>query len=243
MAYIAAMNGRKVLLVEDEPSVASFIQRSLIEEGCEISIAPDGMLGLAMAKEHFFDVIILDVMLPGMNGLQVCKQLRSAGIDTPVLILTALTSTENVVTGLDSGADDYMVKPFKLAELTARLRSLVRRKQNIETPEKIKLLSIADLVLNSDEKIVTRANKIIDLTATEFRLLEYLLKNKRRVLSRATILETVWDMHFDSSTKVVDVYINYLRKKIDKNFDPKLIHTAVGMGYVLKEVYSNEDTD
>lgn len=243
MAYIAAMNGRKVLLVEDEPSVASFIQRSLIEEGCEISIAPDGMLGLAMAKEHFFDVIILDVMLPGMNGLQVCKQLRSAGIDTPVLILTALTSTENVVTGLDSGADDYMVKPFKLAELTARLRSLVRRKQNIETPEKTKLLTIADLVLNSDEKIVTRANKIIDLTATEFRLLEYLLKNKRRVLSRATILEAVWDMHFDSNTKVVDVYINYLRKKIDRNFDPRLIHTAVGMGYVLKEVYSNEDTD
>jgi DNA-binding response OmpR family regulator len=237
------MNGRKVLLVEDEPSVASFIQRSLIEEGCEISVAPDGMLGLAMAKEHFFDVIILDVMLPGMNGLQVCKQLRSAGLDTPVLMLTALGSTENVVTGLDSGADDYMVKPFKLAELTARLRSLVRRKQNIETPEKTKQLGIADLVLNSDEKMVTRADKLIELTATEFRLLEYLLRNKRRVLSRPTILEAVWEMHFDSNTKVVDVYINYLRKKIDKNFEPKLIHTAVGMGYVLKEVYSNEDTD
>lgn len=243
LPYIAAMNGRKVLLVEDEPSVASFIQRSLTEEGCEVSVAPDGMLGLAMAKEHFFDVIILDVMLPGMNGLQVCKQLRATGLDTPVLMLTALGSTENVVTGLDSGADDYMVKPFKLAELTARLRSLVRRKQNIESPEKIKQLTIADLVLNSDEKIVTRADKLIELTATEFRLLEYLLRNKRRVLSRPTILEAVWEMHFDSNTKVVDVYINYLRKKIDKNFEPKLIHTAVGMGYVLKEVYSNEDTD
>lgn len=238
------MNSPRVLLVEDEPSVASFIQRSLTEEGYEVSVAPDGSLGLSMAKEHTFDIIILDIMLPGINGLQVCKQLRESGCKSPILILTALGSTENVVTGLDYGADDYLVKPFKLAELSARMRSLQRRKQGAQSiPDQSRLLTIADLILNPDEKKVTRSNKVIELTATEFRLLEYLLKNQRRVLSRGDILEAVWEIGFDANTKVVDVYINYLRKKIDKNFEPKLIHTAVGMGYVIKEVYSDENTD
>jgi len=231
---------RKLLLVEDEPAVVSFVLRSLTEEGYEISVAPDGPLGLDMALHHGFDLIILDIMLPGMNGLEVCRRLRTGGLTTPILILTALGSTENVVAGLDSGADDYLAKPFKLAELLARIRSLLRR-QPSAAPEAPDQLSIADLILNSDLKTVTRQGKPIELTATEFRLLEYLLKNKRRVLSRMDILEKVWGIDFNMNTKVVDVYINYLRKKVDRDFEPRLIHTAVGMGYVLREAYANED--
>lgn len=239
----------KVLLVEDEMNVASFITRSLEEEGYKVSLAPDGTTGLSMATQHSFTLIILDVMLPGMNGLEVCRQIRAAGIHTPVLMLTALGTTENVVTGLDSGADDYMVKPFKLVELLARIRSLTRRAGNAAPEQESNHsnghadgLEIADLLLDEKEKVARRNGRKIELTATEYRLLEYLLKNKRRVLSRMDILENVWGIDFNMNTKVVDVYINYLRKKIDKDFDTKLIHTAVGMGYIMKEVY-NEDTD
>lgn len=228
----------KLLLVEDEASVASFIIRSLTEEGYEVSVAPDGLLGLEMALSHSFQIILLDVMLPGMNGIELCRRLREAGNATPVLMLTALGSTENLVTGLDSGADDYLSKPFKLAELLARIRSLTRRAGQSSAgqpvPEK-EGLAIADLFLNTNEKTATRAGRPIDLTATEYRLLEYLLQNQRRVLSRMDILEQVWGIDFNMNTKVVDVYINYLRRKIDKDFEPKLIHTAVGMGYILKE--------
>jgi DNA-binding response OmpR family regulator len=231
----------KILLVEDEASVASFIIRSLTEEGYEVSLAPDGQLGLSMALSHPFNLILLDVMLPGMRGLDVCRRLREAGNTTPVLMLTALSATENLVEGLDSGADDYLSKPFKLAELLARIRSLTRRNANgvstavAASPEK-NGLRIADLFLDTDEKTATRSSKPIDLTATEYRLLEYLMQNPRRVLSRMDILERVWGIDFNMNTKVVDVYINYLRKKVDKDFDTKLIHTAVGMGYILKEV-------
>ncbi len=230
----------KILLVEDEASVASFIIRSLTEEGYEVSVAPDGNLGLEMALSHAFSIILLDVMLPGINGIELCRRLRATGNTIPVLMLTALGSTENLVTGLDSGADDYLSKPFKLAELLARIRSLTRRNTTIaagqnDQPEKTGL-SIADLFLDTEEKMATRGNKPIDLTATEYRLLEYLLQNQRRVLSRMDILEQVWGIDFNMNTKVVDVYINYLRKKVDKDFEPKLIHTAVGMGYILKEM-------
>lgn len=227
----------KILLVEDEPGVASFITRSLGEEGFEISLAPDGHFGIDMAMQYDFDLIILDIMLPGINGLEVCKQVRKAGINTPVLMLTALGTTENIVTGLDAGADDYLVKPFKLAELLARIRSLTRRKKATEAnpPVTGNTLSIADLSLDTDRKTAMRDGKTIELTATEYRLLEYLMKNKRRVLSRMDILEQVWGIDFNMNTKVVDVYINYLRKKIDKDFEPKLLHTSVGMGYILKE--------
>jgi DNA-binding response OmpR family regulator len=229
----------KILLVEDEASVASFIIRSLTEEGYEISLAPDGLLGLTMAKSHPFSIIILDVNLPGMNGMDLCRQLRAEGNRTPVLMLTALTATESLVAGLDSGADDYLSKPFKLAELLARIRSLMRRVITVseEAPKAVQAngLKIADLFLNTDEKIATRGGKPIDLTATEYRLLEYLLQNQRRVLSRMDILEQVWGIDFNMNTKVVDVYINYLRKKVDKDFNTKLIHTAVGMGYIVKE--------
>ncbi len=243
----------KVLLVEDEPNVASFISRSLLEDGYEVSIAPDGLIGLNMARQHQFSLIILDIMLPGLNGLEVCKQLRRSGDETPILMLTALGTTENIVTGLDSGADDYLSKPFKLAELLARIRRLTRRNNNNNNNHNNvnghdaeptgTYLQLADLHLDIDQKIAKRNNKTIELTATEYRLLEYLLKNKRRVLSRMDILEHVWGIDFNMNTKVVDVYINYLRKKIDKDFEPKLIHTAVGMGYIVKEVYTDENPE
>lgn len=227
-----------ILLVEDEAHVASLIIRSLSEEGYEVSLAPDGSTGLDMALQNNFDLILLDIMLPGINGLEVCRKIRASGSTVPILMLTALGTTQNIVTGLDSGADDYLVKPYKLAELLARVRSMIRRNNNIgvnnaeNNPEQIQ---IADLVLNLKDKTAVRAGQKIELTATEYRLLKYLMVNKRRLVSRMDILENVWGVDFNMNTKVVDVYVNYLRKKIDKDFDNKLIHTSIGMGYILKE--------
>lgn len=239
----------KLLLIEDEPAVVSVITRGLTEAGYEVSVAPDGTSGLEMAMNNpNFRLIILDVMLPGMNGIEVCRSLRKSQVDTPILMLTALGTTENIVMGLDSGADDYLLKPFKLQELEARIRSLMRRKNgNAElpvTPAPIPsaLLSLADLSLNTDTKSATRMGKSIQLTATEYRLLEFLLKNPRKVLSRLEILEHVWGIEFNMNTKVVDVYINYLRKKINKQNATELIHTVVGLGYMLKENKLDEDS-
>ena len=234
------MPDRKVLLIEDDASVASFVMRSLAEEGYEVSLAMDGNTGLSMALEHPFSIILLEVMLPGMNGIELCKRFRETNTVTPIIMLTALGTTENLVTGLDNGADDYMTKPFKMAELLARIRSLARRitpVNQVETQreEQKNGLGIANLFLDSDHKVAFRDNEKIVLTATEYRLLEYLLQNQRRVLSRMDILEHVWGINFNLNTKVVDVYINYLRKKIDKGYEPKLIHTSVGMGYILRE--------
>jgi DNA-binding response OmpR family regulator len=229
----------KILLVEDEPNVVSLIKRGLAATGYEISVAMDGRSGIQMATTHDFDLIILDIMLPGVNGLEICRSLRRQNGHTPIMMLTALGTTENIVTGLDSGADDYLVKPFKLAELSARIRMLGRRMKST-TPADT-LLRIADLELNTTTKSATRAQKPLSLTATEYRLLEFFIKNQRRVLSRIEILEHVWDIDFNLGTNVVDVYVNYLRKKIDRNFTPKLIHTVVGMGYVMREQY--EDTE
>ncbi len=223
-----------VLLVEDEISVGNLINKGLSERGYKISLAPDGDIGYEMATKNDFDIMILDIMLPGLNGLELCKRLRNNKIDTPILMLTALSSTENIVTGLDSGADDYLAKPFKFAELEARIRSLARRKNQLQ-PEDNHALRVADLELNPDSKMVLRNGKRISLTSTEFRLLEFLMRNKGKVLSRMTILENVWGIDFNISTNVVDVYINYVRKKIENSFDKKLLHTVVGMGYVIKE--------
>lgn len=223
----------KILLVEDEPQLVSIIQRNLTAEGHQVSVAMDGVTGLKMGLDMDFQLVILDVMLPGINGVEICRQLRQAGKMVSILMLTALGTTENVVTGLDSGADDYMVKPFNLDELNARVRTLGRRAGG--TAPTINVLQVADVVINLDEKSVTRAGKLIDLTATEYRLIEFLAKNKNRMLSRIEILEQVWNIDFNMGTNVVDVYINYLRKKLDKDHPVKLIHTAVGMGYILKE--------
>ncbi|MGN6494379.1 MAG: response regulator transcription factor [Agriterribacter sp.] len=221
-----------ILLVEDEPTVISLIQRGLAEQNISVSVALDGSTGLQMARNHNFDLVLLDIMLPGLNGIEVCKALRKENINTPILMLTALGSTENVVTGLDSGADDYLAKPFKLSELYARIRALGRRRSTLIKEESI--LEIGGLKLNTLNKHASRDDKPITLTATEYKLLEYFMKNANRVLSRMEILEHVWDINFNMGTNVVDVYVNYLRKKIDKDFESKMIHTLVGMGYMLK---------
>lgn len=229
----------KILLVEDEPNVVSLIKRGLADNGYEISVAMDGWSGLQMTNDHDFDLIILDIMLPGINGVEICRSIRKQNEQVPIMMLTALGTTENIVTGLDSGADDYLVKPFKLAELSARVRTLTRRSKNTQAPGS--LLQIADLELDTVSKTVRRNNKPLNLTATEYRLLEFLLKNQRRVLSRIEILEHVWDIDFNLGTNVVDVYVNYLRKKIDKPGSSKLIHTVVGMGYVMREQHENTE--
>lgn len=225
----------KILLIEDESAVISLIERGFKEKGLDISVAMDGNTGLQMIRNHSFDLVILDLMLPGINGVQVCKEIRSLGFDLPIIMLTALGSTENIITGLDSGADDYMVKPFKINELIARVNALGRRSIRLTKPANANLLQIADLKLDIDAKIAMRNEEVIALTSTEYKLLEFFMKNQSRVLSRMEILENVWDIDFNLGTNVVDVYVNYLRKKIDKSRETKLFHTMIGMGYMMKE--------
>lgn len=230
--------------MEDEPAVVSVISRGLAESGYEVSVAPDGLLGLEMARSSDFGLIILDVMLPGMNGVELCRQLRAEKNSTPILMLTALGTTDNVVMGLDSGADDYLSKPYKFQELEARIRSLMRRQGGtvpLPAANAPKLLRLGNLELNTDTRQASRNNRVFMLTATEYRLLEYLLCNPRKVLSRAEILEHVWGIDFNMNTKVVDVYVNYLRKKINREQEPELIHTIVGHGYMLKETLTDEN--
>ena len=223
----------KVLLVEDEPGLVSVIVRGLTDAGLEVSVAADGNMGLEMALNHKFDLLILDIMLPGMNGIQICKEVRKQDDNVAILMLTALSSTENVVTGLNAGADDYLAKPFKFAELEARIRTLIRRSKKGDNPKTT--LAVAGLEIDTISKVVKRNGKNISLTATEYRLLEYFVKHQNMVLSRIQILENVWDIDFNMGTNVVDVYVNYLRKKIDNGYDVKLIHTVFGMGYMFKE--------
>jgi DNA-binding response OmpR family regulator len=220
----------RILIIEDERKVASFIAQGLKEESYTTEVAYDGKAGLQAALEGNFDLLILDVNLPGMSGFEVCRALRAEKPDMPVLMLTALGATADKVQGLEGGADDYMVKPFEFIELTARVKALLRR-----THGTAQVLRLADLELNLDTKYAKRAGKTIELTAKEFALLEYLMRNKGRIVSRTDIAEKIWDITFDTGTNVIDVYINFLRKKIDRDFSPKLIHTQVGMGYVMKE--------
>jgi two-component system copper resistance phosphate regulon response regulator CusR len=222
-----------LLLVEDEPNIVNIVSRGLSEEGFTVSVAPDGLIAKKMASEHHFDLIILDIMLPGLNGLELCKIIKKDRPDVPIIMLTALGTTENVVNGLDNGADDYLIKPFKFPELFARIRMLLRRYSGVIVNDQ--MINIADLQINLTAKTVTRADNEIVLTATEYRLLEFMAKNKAKILSRIDILENVWDIDFNLGTNVVDVYVNYLRKKIDKSSTKKLIHTAIGLGYVLKD--------
>ena len=220
----------RILLVEDDRKVASFIQKGLAEEGYAVDLAPDGEMGLAMGLDRLHDVIVLDVLLPGKPGFQVLRELRQARVETPVLLLTARDTVEDKVRGLDAGADDYLTKPFAFAELLARVRALLRRR----TAERVPLLQVEDLVLDPATRTVRRGGEAIPLTNREFSLLEYLMRNAGRVLTRTAIAEHVWDYSFDSETNVIDVYVNYLRKKIDTGRDRKLIHTVRGVGYVLK---------
>jgi len=221
----------RILIVEDEKKVARFIQQGLEEEHYAVDVAHDGERGAAMAETQAYDLVILDVMLPGMNGIEVTQRLRAEAMTAPILMLTAKTATEDKVAGLDSGADDYLTKPFAFAELLARVRSLLRR----GSLEKSAVLSIADLELDTITHKARRGPRAIDLTAKEYALLEYFLRNKDRVLSRTIISEHIWDYNFDTGTNLIDVYISHLRNKIDSGFDRKLIHTIRGVGYVIRE--------
>jgi DNA-binding response OmpR family regulator len=221
-----------ILLVEDEPKVSEFIKKGLKEQNHNVDVAFDGQMGEKLALENEYDLIILDVILPNINGLELCRRIRKFKLDIPILMLTALGTTQDKVLGFDSGVDDYLVKPFHFEELLARIKALSRRKL-LSSPGMI--YKIDDWEVDTFKKSVKRGNTFITLTAKEFALLELLIVNKNRVLSRAYIAESVWGINFDRGTNVIDVYINYLRSKIDKGHSNPLIHTVIGMGYVLKD--------
>jgi len=224
------MEYMRILVVEDEKKVAGFIRKGLEEEGYAVDTSHDGEEGCAMALDRVHDLIILDIHLPKMNGFAVLRELRDKKVATPVLLLTVRATIEDKVLGLDSGADDYLTKPFAFQELLARVRALLRRRTDTVQP----VLQVADLTLDPVERAVYRGPERIELTAKEFALLDYFMRNPGRVLTRTMIAEHVWDYDFDSMTNVIDVYVNYLRKKIDRNSDRKLIHTVRGVGYVMK---------
>ena len=220
----------RILVIEDEKKIADFIKRGLKEEGYAVDSAYDGEKGLFMAKTNEYDLILLDLMLPKMDGLTVCKKLREEKNPAPVIMLTAKDAVKDKVAGLDSGADDYLAKPFAFEELLARVRAILRKKESGQ-PAKLK---VADLELDLYTHKVYRAGKEILLTAKEYALLEYLMRSAGSIVTRTMISEHVWDIDFDTFTNVIDVYINYLRNKIDAGFAKKLIHTVRGRGYILK---------
>lgn len=220
----------RILVVEDEKKLASFIKKGLEEEGYAVDVASDGAEGFAMALDRVHDLILLDILLPKMDGLHLLQELRKEKVTTPVLLLTVQATIEDKVLGLDSGADDYLTKPFSFQELVARVRALLRRRTEAEPA----VLQVADLTLDPARRIVSRGGEQIDLTPREFTLLHYFMRNPGRVLTRTMIAEHVWNYDFDTMTNTIDVYVNYLRKKIDAGRESKLIHTVRGVGYVLK---------
>lgn len=228
------MDERSILIVEDEKKIADTLQFGLDEIGFTVAVAYDGKLGLHLFNSGSFNLVILDINLPGINGYDLCRAIRLRDAQVPVLMLTSMSTLDDKIEGYDSGADDYIVKPFEFRELILKIRSLLKRSmpQNIPVGN---ILRVADLEMNLDSKEVVRDNIMINLTAKEFQLLEYLLRNKNRVLSRADIAINVWDVDFETNTNVIDVYISYLRNKIDKGFEQKLIQTHIGMGYILKD--------
>ncbi len=228
------MKKTKVLLVEDEPKVAASVKTWLEENGFWVEIAPDGAVGQYLVQANYFDIILLDLNLPFVSGYDVCRTIRTVHPGVPIILVTALGSVEQKLTGFDAGADDYLVKPYDFRELLARMRNLLKNKPAVplgEMPDE--MLRVADLEINTGFKTVFRSGKAIDLTAKEYSLLEYLVRLNGRVASRHEIVEAVWDVNFDTGTNVVEVYINFLRKKIDRNFEPKLIHTKQGLGYFV----------
>jgi DNA-binding response OmpR family regulator len=224
----------KILVIEDEVRTIQLIKQGLEEQQWEVDIAYDGAMGFQLATRQVYALIISDIIIPGMNGLDLCRKLREVGVSSPILLLTALGTTDDKIEGLDAGADDYLAKPFEFRELMARVRALTRR--SIGIIHTANTLKVADLEMDLDTKTVTRAGQEITLTAKEFGLLEYFIRNQGRVISKAELAEKIWDVTFDTGTNVIEVYVNFLRKKIDKDFEPKLLHTQIGMGYVLKVV-------
>lgn len=223
----------KILLVEDEKKIASALKKGLEEQNYYVQLAFDGLIGEKLFSAYQFDIIILDINLPGMNGYELARIIRSANQNIPILFLTALGTVDDKLEGFEAGGDDYLVKPFEFKELLARLKTLLKRSNKSILPGNN--LRIADLEINIDSKEVKRGGTKIILTAKEFQLLEYLVRNKGKVVSRVDIADKVWDIGFDTGTNVIDVYITFLRKKIDRDFPIKLIHTQVGMGYIVKE--------
>lgn len=221
----------KILVVEDEKKVAAFIRRGLVEQSYSVDMAHDGVEGERLARGNTYDAIILDLMLPRKSGFALCRAIRTFDPRVPILILTALDSTEDKLQGLDAGADEYLPKPFEFRELLAHLRSLLRRRESLPSSG---LLRIADLQMDLITRKVSRGGQNLALTAREFALLEYFLRNTGRVITRTEIAQKVWETSFDSESNVIDVYVSFLRKKIDKGFPEKLIHTLVGVGYVLR---------
>ncbi|NSL87052.1 response regulator transcription factor [Chitinophaga solisilvae] len=223
----------KILVIEDESKVGAFIKRGLEEHHHQVDVYTDGVQGQLAATSADFDLIILDIMLPGINGITICRNLRALEVPAPVLMLTALNATQDIVDGLNAGADDYLAKPFHFSELIARINALARRRHSFKQDKEV--LTLADLRLDTTSKTASREGQEIILTAKEYALLELFLKNTGKVLSRALIAEAVWGLEFDTGTNTIDVYVNYLRNKIEKGFSgEKLIHTVVGMGYVMK---------
>jgi heavy metal response regulator len=221
----------RILVIEDEVKIAQFIKRGLKEEGYAVDVAPDGEEGHFMLSSNEYDAIILDLMLPKVDGLTLCRELRKEGNQTPIIMLTAKDTVKDKVKGLDSGADDYLPKPFAFEELLARVRVLLRKKDSrVQTQ-----LKVDDLIMDILTHKVTRAEREIDLTVKEYALLEYLMRNAGNIVTRTMISEHVWDINFDTFTNVIDVYINYLRNKIDSGFENKMIHTVRGKGYLLKK--------
>lgn len=228
------MEERKILIIEDEQKIADTLQRGLTENGYFAEVAYDGNVGYKLFSNHEFNLVILDINLPGIDGYKLCKIIRSSNSSIPVIMLTSMSTLNDKIEGYDAGADDYIVKPFEFRELLLKIRVLLKRTMNQNIPVG-SILKAGDLEMNLDSKEVIRDGKKISLTAKEFQLLEYLLRNKNRVVSRSDIAISVWDIDFDTNTNVIDVYISYLRNKIDKEFDQKLIQTQVGMGYVIKD--------
>ena len=222
-----------ILLVEDEKKIADVLKKGLTEQQFHVEVAYDGLIGKKLFETYSFNLIILDLNLPGINGYELCRIIRSRNEKIPVIMLTALDTITDKIEGFEAGADDYIVKPFDFKELLIRIKALLKRiYQHVQTGN---ILRVSDVVMNLDSKEVTRSGNLIPLTAKEFQLLEYLVRNKNRVVSRVDIALNVWDIDFDTKTNVIDVYVNFLRRKLDKDFTPKLIHTHVGMGYILKD--------
>ncbi len=223
----------KILLIEDEVKTVQSLKKGLEEHQMTVDYAYDGQSGQGLAVSGNYDVIVSDVVMPKLTGFELVKNLRQSGVETPILLLTAMGSTDDKVTGFEAGADDYLVKPFEFKELLMRIRALARRGKEGITPKTI--LSFSDLEMNLDAKTCHRNGKKIELTPKEFALMEYLIRNQGRVVSKTEIADKVWDINFDTGTNVIEVYVSYLRNKLDRPFDKKLIHTMFGLGYVLKE--------
>lgn len=225
-----------ILVIEDEKKVAAFLKNGLEEQGYHVDVAHDAVSGEKLAINQSYQILLLDVILPGMSGLHLCKRIKDLQPETPILMLTALGTTDDKVIGFDAGADDYLVKPFEFKELLARIKALTKRSQGVKHDLiRDETLTVADLQLHIGKKVAIRSGKTISLTAKEFGLLEFLMRNEGRVLSRAEIAERVWGVNFDTGTNVVEVYMNILRKKIDRDFPQRLIHTRIGLGYVMQQ--------